>query len=72
MYEDINSISYIVFLKRNESRRKYEQIKTISTPDVLIGFIFSHLNHHLFNTNWILTYQRIKCYINARACNYLG
>ena len=31
------------------------------------GFIFSHRNHHVFNTNWILTYQRIKCYINARA-----
>lgn len=72
MYEDIHLISYIVFLKRNESRRKYEQIKTISTPDVRVGFIFSHRNHHVFNTNWLLTYQRIKCYINARACHYLG
>ena len=30
-----------------------------------VGFIFSHRNHHVFNTNWILTYQRIKCYINV-------
>lgn len=42
MYENINLICYIVFHMETKVGGKYEQIKTICTPDERNGIISSH------------------------------